>query len=327
MGEMWLNNFEIIHSTHPDYIRDVVRGIMVPHQLIPLVRDAQLDTVVRGSTLSALGFYYIRYGEDVCIKLDEPTGTYFAVQIPLSGRAVIESNSEAFASTTKRASVVSPHDDLKMKWLQGCDQLICQIGKAALESHLAGLLGRGLRTPLWFRPAMDVSKGRGLAVRTTIIQMARRINRGDERFGYGEYIRKIEQELMTELLYGHWHNYSDALFVEPKAATSREIQYAVDLLQSHPEREHTVHDVAICIGISVRGLQRGFQRQLGTTFQALLRDIRLQRVHDELRAADPDMVTVTYVMNRWNTHPGGSYFRRYRQLFGESPAETLKRAH
>lgn len=326
MDEMWLNHFEIIRSTHPDHIRDVIRGFMVDHQFIPLGRDAQVDTVVRARTLSDIGLYYIDYGGDVSIKLDGPTGTYFAVQIPTSGKAGIECNSDTFISTNRCASVISPFDDLKMRWSHDCGQLICQVGKAALESHLAGLLDTGRRRPLRFNPSMDVSKGSGLRVRRMIEELVRRIDRGDTVLDDPGYVRQIEQAIMTELLYSQWHNYTDALSVELRAATSKELRYAIDLLQSHPERAHTIHDLARRVNVSVRTLQRGFQR-LGTTFQDLLQDVRLGRVHDELRAADPDMVTVIDVMIRWRTPPTGHYFTRYRQLFGESPEETLKRPY
>lgn len=326
MDEMWLSHFEVIRSTHPDRIRDVIRGFMVDHQFIPLGKDVHLDTVVRARTLSDLGFYYINYGGDVSIELNEPTGRYFAVQIPMSGKTRIECNRDTFTSTIGCASVISPRDDLKMTWDPECGQLICQVGKAALESHLASLLGTGLRRPLTFHSSMDVSKGRGLGVRSTIEGLMRRINRGDAVLNNLAYVRQIEEAFMTELLYSQRHNYTDSLPVERRAATSKDVQYAIDLLQTHPERVHTIRGLARQVNLSVRVLQRGFEC-VGTTFQELLQDIRLQRVHDELRAADPDVVTVTTVMTRWRMPLTGHSFNRYRELFGESPEETLKRLY
>lgn len=325
MEEMWLSNFQIIHSKYPDQIREMVAEVMVPHRLIPRGQDAKLDTIVRGRTLPNLGLYYINYGGDVSIELDQPTDTYFAVQSPTSGDVEIDSNGHTFISTVDCASVISPKDDLKMQWPRGCGQLICQVGKAALESHLAGLLGTSLRKPLWFRRALDVSKGPGLGVRIMMEQLGRHINRRDALLDDLANARHTEQDFMTELLYSQWHNYTDTLSVEASAATSKEVQTVIDLLQSHPERAHTIYGLARRVDISARSLQRRLRRERGTTFQELLQDIRLQRIHDELRAADPDVVNVIDVMIRWRTPPTGHSFNRYRELFGESPGETLKR--
>ena len=55
-----------------------------------------------------------------------------------------------------------------------------------------------------------------------------------------------------------------------------------------------------------------------------LRRLRLQRVHAELAANSPESVTVTMVAGRWGFVHLGRFASQYRQLFGETPSETLR---
>jgi transcriptional regulator GlxA family with amidase domain len=55
-----------------------------------------------------------------------------------------------------------------------------------------------------------------------------------------------------------------------------------------------------------------------------LRRLRLHHVHAELAAHSPDSVTVTMVAGRWGFVHLGRFASQYRQLFGETPSETLR---
>jgi AraC-like DNA-binding protein len=55
-----------------------------------------------------------------------------------------------------------------------------------------------------------------------------------------------------------------------------------------------------------------------------LRRLRLHHVHAELAAHSPDSVTVTMVAGRWGFVHLGRFAGQYRQLFGETPSETLR---
>ena len=53
---------------------------------------------------------------------------------------------------------------------------------------------------------------------------------------------------------------------------------------------------------------------------------RLHQAHEALRTADPANATVTEVATRYGFWEPGRFSRAYRQLFQESPSETLPRA-
>ena len=76
--------------------------------------------------------------------------------------------------------------------------------------------------------------------------------------------------------------------------------------------------------MSVRSLQEGFRRSLDTTPMAYLRELRLEKVHQELAAADPAAVSVTEVATRWGFVHLGRFAAAYSRAFGERPSATLR---
>ena len=56
---------------------------------------------------------------------------------------------------------------------------------------------------------------------------------------------------------------------------------------------------------------------------ALLRELRLQRAHDELLSAGPG-AQVTDIALRWGFCHLGRFSQSYLQAFGESPRQTLR---
>jgi AraC-like DNA-binding protein len=109
----------------------------------------------------------------------------------------------------------------------------------------------------------------------------------------------------------------------PEPATVRR---AVAYLEEHAAEAVDVTEVARAAGLGVRGLQMAFRRWRGTTPLGHLRDIRLARAHEDLRATDvrSSSETVAEIAARWHfTHPG-RFSVTYRRRYGCSPSETLR---
>ena len=109
-------------------------------------------------------------------------------------------------------------------------------------------------------------------------------------------------------------------------ATSATLRRAVTYLETNPDLDIGVTDVAAACHVSARAVQLAFRRHLDTTPMAYLRRVRLDRVHADLQAADPSgPVTVSEVAARWGALGTGRFSAYYRAEFGELPSETLRR--
>jgi methylphosphotriester-DNA--protein-cysteine methyltransferase len=92
-----------------------------------------------------------------------------------------------------------------------------------------------------------------------------------------------------------------------------------DGLDSH------VEDLCRAIDVAERSVLRAFHKFFGMGPAQYMKLRRLNRVHCELQARDCKEATVTGVMTRCGVTELGRFAGAYRELFGESPSETLKR--
>jgi AraC-like DNA-binding protein len=93
-------------------------------------------------------------------------------------------------------------------------------------------------------------------------------------------------------------------------------------------RGETVYLADLCsvTGVSERTLRTVFQENYGMSPVQYLRLRRLHQVRRALRRADSDLNTVQSVANRFGIWHMGRFAVEYRELFGESPLETLRDA-
>jgi AraC-like DNA-binding protein len=109
----------------------------------------------------------------------------------------------------------------------------------------------------------------------------------------------------------------------PQRATGR-VREAVEYMHAFAHTAITTTDVAEHVGLSVRGLQQAFQRQVGSAPNSMLRGIRLDRIRDELRRGASGDVTVAAVAVKWGFAHLGRFSAAYATRFGEYPRDTLQ---
>jgi transcriptional regulator GlxA family with amidase domain len=109
-----------------------------------------------------------------------------------------------------------------------------------------------------------------------------------------------------------------------KAARPAAVCTAIDLIEAEPQAPLTVEQLADRCGVSVRALRHGFRRHLDMSPMAFVRTVRLQRAHEELRAADPATQTVAAVARRWGFHHLGRFAAAHEARYGQAPAVALR---
>jgi AraC family ethanolamine operon transcriptional activator len=83
---------------------------------------------------------------------------------------------------------------------------------------------------------------------------------------------------------------------------------------------------AICIAVktSKSALSYGFHDIFGLSPMVYLKTVRLNGVRRALKIADPTTATVLGIGNRYGFWHMGHFSHDYRQMFGESPSDTLR---
>lgn len=115
----------------------------------------------------------------------------------------------------------------------------------------------------------------------------------------------------------------EPVLADTRDATPETVRRAVAFIESQPDAEIGLGEMAAAAGVTPRALQYAFRRHLGTTPTAYLRRVRLALAHADLVAANPSRDTVTAIANRWGFHHQGRFSAAYRAAYGAPPRRTL----
>ncbi|QKD82467.1 helix-turn-helix domain-containing protein [Thermoleptolyngbya sichuanensis A183] len=102
------------------------------------------------------------------------------------------------------------------------------------------------------------------------------------------------------------------------------VQEAEAYMLAHLDEPITLEAICKAVKTSKSTLSYGFQEIFGLSPMAYLKSVRLNEVRRALKASDPTQATVLGIANRYGFWHMGHFSRDYRQMFGESPSETLK---
>ncbi|MFD5865074.1 helix-turn-helix transcriptional regulator [Agromyces sp. NPDC127015] len=101
------------------------------------------------------------------------------------------------------------------------------------------------------------------------------------------------------------------------------VRRAMTYIDQHAREPITVDEVAEAVHISTRGLQYAFLRSTGESPMQYLRRVRLAGAHDELVLG---VEAVAVVARRWGFGHSSRFARYYREQYGCTPSEQLRRA-
>lgn len=310
----------LLQSGDRDCAEFVVGRVFRPHRLEPRLRQARLAARLEQLSLGTLVVSRLAYGETVDI-LPGPLERFYLLQIPLQGAADIEAGREAFVSDPGCASLLSPAPGLRMRWHAGNEQLLVRIPQACLQRFVACWSGEPeLPAPL-FDPRLRLQDHPVVA--DALLSMLCLGERGEEA-GAALPVAQLKYRLMAALLSAQPHDLRERLGRSSPPLAPRCVRLVEDHLVAHCDEPLTPESLAALAGVSVRSLFLGFQRYRGVSPMKLLRELRLQRVREDLLAAPPG-TRVTDIALRWGFTHLGRFSLEYRQAFGESPSATLAR--
>lgn len=282
---------------------------------------ARFDTVALGplmiGDLSCGADVRMRFGELGAFHLNAPMSGTMEVRQGRSGRRLL--------ATPEEAMLLDPSGDTFLdRWTGDCRSLSVKIDAAALEERLEALLGRPPGTRLAFGPGLDITRGPGLSWVTFARQVAAGVLAGHGLATHELVARPLQEALLNGLLLAAEHPWRDELDRPAGAARPAPVKRVMDAVRARPEHPFTTTELATVARVSVRRLQESFREYVGMSPMAYVREVRLDRVHEELRTGDPDGLAVGEVAWRWGfTHPG-RFAAQYRARFGESPSRTLR---
>jgi transcriptional regulator GlxA family with amidase domain len=120
------------------------------------------------------------------------------------------------------------------------------------------------------------------------------------------------------------HPPADPIAKDRIDSSSGTLRRAVAFIDERADQCLTVADIAAASFVTSRAIQSAFRRHLDMTPMEYLRQVRLDRAHQELVAGDPERESVTAVAYRWGFASASRFTAYYRRAYGVLPSHTLR---
>ena len=304
--------------------RQALSDVFLPVDFPSARATSAIDLTLNAVRVGRIVCGFMRFGN--AVRIDTAEAENFHVDIPTSGTAMMQA---AFGTpvygTPQTAAIFMPGRPVELDCSERFSQLSLMIPRDQLKLELESLLGGQATCPLEFGSELSLAGAGGQSIIHTIRMIDCAAAQADGPLTHPLAAQRLEQILIQSLLFAQPHNYAAMLTLPSPATGRRPISRAADLLRSDPAHPWTVAELAADVSVSVRSLQEGFRRSLDTTPMAYLRQLRLEKVCDELSAAEPGTVSVTEVATRWGFVHLGRFAAAYSSAFGEQPSATLRR--
>ncbi|CAL94562.1 AraC family transcriptional regulator [Azoarcus olearius] len=323
-----LANFPLFRTSDLDEARDKVSRVFCDHRLRVVDRSQRIGAEMYLRPIRGIGVGRMRYGASVAIDPGQ-LGDFTLIQMPLRGSEVVEHAGHTVNSNTDVASVVSPTQAVSIRHGADTDKLFIRIDRETLERHCRQHLGGTLREPVEFLPEMALGSSRCQSWVRLMKWLCEEIGhenpQGEAVLDSPLFSAQVEQMVITTLLMCQPHNYSERLAQDGPSIAPHFIRRTERYIEDKAHEPLTIGELAEHAGVSTRSLFAGFRKYRDTTPMQYLKDVRMQRVHQELLRSAPDTTTVTDVAMRWGFSHLGHFAVDYKRCFGESPSATLGR--
>ena len=271
-----------------------------------------------------VGFGRITYGGAVYI---DPGcfDSFYLVQVPLSGREVVEIGRQTVCSTGKVGSIINATVPCLIRHEANTEKLVVRIEREVLERNCIQHLGHALRQPIEFLPSMMLDGAAGGRWTSFLRWVYESLALDDQCFDSPIMAAQLEQTDIATLLTCQPHNYTEQLTGEERSIAPAFVKRIERYIEDNADQPITIVDLAEHAGVSSRSIFNGFRRFRNTSPMLYLKEVRMRRVNEELQRLSSSETTVTAVAYNWGFTHLGHFTTDYKRRFGESPSQTLAR--
>jgi AraC-like DNA-binding protein len=192
------------------------------------------------------------------------------------------------------------------------DSLLKTAVQAGLSQSALEALSRGRRNKCLSTNPSDIQNARH-----HFTMMLDAVRRGDLSLSAGDFEKAIFDSVLPLIDGGEYQidRHSSAILV----------RRAIDFFESVGGPVH-ISNLCAALNASPRTLQLAFQKVMGITPHNFFHKRRLGKARMALINANSRESQVTYIANNLGFSELGRFSVQYRQLFGESPSDTLRRS-
>ena len=299
----------LVRSSQASVLRDEVAAV-TPHEVTAL--GSSLDGAVGMVRLQTSMLVFVRYGGDVIVE-SPPTASRVVATVPL-GPMHVTFGSAPSGEVKGNGFLLSPQDRTLMKPDPWAGALVLAADEDRLAEHRSMVFGEeSVPSPAeGYSPMLTHACRRAWSATKALASQA-------PGPLLDQFLGTVEDQLLTALVLA-----SGAPGRPLVGGGRRHLDALNEWLTNHHGPGVTATEMARGIGLSIRQLQAITRDGLGVTPLDLLREVRLVRARELLRAADPEAVTVAHVAHECGFVHLGRFSAAYRRRFGETPSGSLR---
>lgn len=268
-----------------------------------------------------LSLNYIRYGADVTIDPGE-LSDFYLIQIPIAGTAEVTNGIRSVWSTRSMGVVLNPDRITRMRWHEGCEQILVQIEKSYVSEIAARMTGVDANV-VRFLPGLDM---RHSAVASWTRRLKGLFGAAETRELFHEpahpHQRQLEETLVTSLLEVQASTVSHYFEDLSSGASPAILKRATEMINERFDQDISLLDICAFAGTTPRNLQILFKRELGCSPTEKLQEVRLNFAR-HLLLSDSGNQSVAEIADRSGHRHAGRFSIAYKARFGETPKQTL----
>jgi len=318
-----LTEFPISSTRDADEARHIVSRELTDVRFRSVRAPSRFRFEMNGVHLGRSMIGYNRFGTDTIVDPGDVAGCV-VLSIGVGPESVFHIDGKSVLLRSDGA-VVSPATRVLIDRPGNAGLLLVRAGYDEIEERFREVADRRPGKPIVFAPAVDLTRGAGARVRGLINSVVATIQRDPSTLDSPLLRAGLDDLILTALLSlpnSHSHELRSGRRLPVAPAV---VRGAEEFLEAHATEPITISEVVAHCGCSRRSLFSAFRRFRGYTPMQFLARSRLAVARQALQSPSPGTTVASIARACGFGHPG-RFSAAYRRVFGESPAETLRRS-
>jgi AraC-like DNA-binding protein len=317
-----LQHHGLVDTRAVDEARDAIGRIFCPHFLDVRDRSGKGFHAVHNAVgQPGYSVNFVAYGAEVEIDPGE-LSDFFLLQLPMRGTATVRCGTRvADVETGRHASLLSPTLASRMVWRADCEKLIVLMRRRMVEDFFETLTHRA-HGAIEFEPSVDLT---GPVGRSILSHTRMMVEAAEGGAGLPDAYRTMLRDgLISLLLTGLDSNCAAALHQPVVDIGSGPVRKAEEFIRARAVENISMADIAAAAGMPLRTLQEAYRKAFGRTLSDGVQQARLESLRAVLLKPTPSLNVADAILASGFGHLGRAA-SAYREVYGESPSETLRR--
>jgi AraC-like DNA-binding protein len=316
-----LKRFQVVDTRDPDEFAAGLARLVGRVWLEPFGRKGAFHGRMSYLVLGEVGIFHGNYDTGFTARFPD-FNTFAGSPAPLRGAGAHEIGGKGVTVSRSRGAVVSP-GGVTLHYGPQFEHLSMTVQPAALVAKLGAIVGDFRLGPLHFDATVIASAPQAKRLERLVRFVAAEFDASSSPMPQIMQ-SELQQAMMTSFLLANANNYSGLLLGEPEAAAPWQVRRAEQFIEANWDQPITIEALAAATNVSARSLFSSFKAGRGYSPMDFVKRVRLGRARQKLSrpGAETSVTEVAFACGFGNP---GHFSKDYRESFGESPSETLRR--